>query len=101
MDNSTHNSHTGEVTRQKLVDDLRVLVLDAEELVKAAAGTVAEKSHAELTTALERLKTSSRRIEEKAVKGVEAADTIIREHPYESLGVAFGLGLLLGVLVIR
>lgn len=101
MDNSIHQAPGAPVSRQKLVEDLRVLVQDAEELVKAAAGTVAEKSHAELAQALERLKSSSHRIEEKAIRGAEAADTMIRDHPYESLGVAFGLGLLLGVLVIR
>jgi ElaB/YqjD/DUF883 family membrane-anchored ribosome-binding protein len=26
---------------------------------------------------------------------------VIRDHPYESIGVAFGLGLLIGVLVAR
>jgi ElaB/YqjD/DUF883 family membrane-anchored ribosome-binding protein len=29
------------------------------------------------------------------------ADTVIRAHPYESLGVAFGIGMLIGVLVGR
>jgi ElaB/YqjD/DUF883 family membrane-anchored ribosome-binding protein len=32
---------------------------------------------------------------------VKKADTAIRTHPYESLGVAFGIGLLIGVLVTR
>ena len=32
---------------------------------------------------------------------VKVADEVIREHPYESMGVAFGLGLLLGVIASR
>jgi len=33
--------------------------------------------------------------------GNDEADAVIREHPYEALGVAFGVGLLIGVLVVR
>ena len=40
-------------------------------------------------------------VEEKAVEGAKATDKAIRTHPYESLGVAFGVGLLVGVLVAR
>ena len=40
-------------------------------------------------------------MEEKAVAGAKATDKVIRDHPYESLGVAFGLRLLVGVLVTR
>ena len=44
-------------------------------------------------------------VEEKTVAGAKVADKTIREHPYESIGVAagvaFGLGLLIGVLAGR
>ena len=39
--------------------------------------------------------------EEKAREGARATDKVIREHPYQSIGLAFGLGLLIGVLVTR
>jgi len=35
------------------------------------------------------------------VTGAKATDKVIREHPYESIGVAFGVGLLIGVLATR
>ena len=42
-----------------------------------------------------------RNLEEKAAQGARATDEVIRSHPYESLGVAFGVGLLVGSLVTR
>lgn len=101
MENNLSNSMPESVTREKLVEDLRILVRDAEDLVKVTAGTVAERSREELKVALERLKSSSQRIEAKAASSIEATDLMIREYPYQSLGVAFGLGLLVGVLVNR
>ena len=40
-------------------------------------------------------------MEEKTIAVAKATDRTIREHPYESIGIAFGLGLLVGVLVAR
>ena len=101
MENSLSNSGPESVSKEKLVEDLRILVRDAEDLVKVTAGTVAERSREELKHALERLKSSSQRIEAKAASSMEATDLMIREYPYQSIGVAFGVGLLIGVLVNR
>jgi ElaB/YqjD/DUF883 family membrane-anchored ribosome-binding protein len=54
-----------------------------------------------LSSALAAAKETCQRVEEKAVAGAKVADKTIREHPYESIGVAFGVGLLIGVLVGR
>ena len=51
--------------------------------------------------ALESAKATCQKLEEKAAAGARATDKIIREHPYQSIGIAFGLGLLIGVLVNR
>jgi len=50
---------------------------------------------------VDELKAVLERAEEKAVERAKAADRVIREHPYQTIGVAFGLGLLIGVLVSR
>jgi ElaB/YqjD/DUF883 family membrane-anchored ribosome-binding protein len=84
--------------------DLKVLARDAEELLKATAGEAGGKLadvRTRLAEALETAKATCHRLEEKAVAGAKATDRAIREHPYESLGVAFGVGLLIGVLVGR
>ena len=93
-----------EATKDKLVEDLKTVIRDAEGLMRATAQGVGEKAQearARLAVAVEKAKVTCRALEEKALAGAKATDKIIREHPYESVGVAFGLGLLIGVLVNR
>ena len=93
-----------EINTDRLVSDLKTVTKDAEELLKTVSGEEGNGSHdlrMRLSTAIDSAKETYRRLEEKAVAGAKATDKVIREHPYESLGVAFGLGLLVGVLVTR
>jgi ElaB/YqjD/DUF883 family membrane-anchored ribosome-binding protein len=93
-----------EVNREKLAEDLRVLIRDAEALVKdgaTMAGGKAEELKARLQVSLNKMKENCHQLEEKVVAGAKATDKVIRAHPYESIGVAFGVGLLIGVLVTR
>ena len=88
----------------RLVSDLKTVARDAEDLLKASAGEVGEKAHevrARLTAAVERAKESCEHLQEKAVAGAKAADKVVRDNPYQSIGIAFGVGLLIGVLVTR
>ncbi len=96
--------NANDVTMRKLIQDFKVVLHDAEGLAKVTAGELGEKvkeARARLSTSLESAKENFQKLEEKAVVGAKATDKVIREHPYESLGVAFGFGLLIGVLVSR
>jgi len=93
-----------EINTDRLVSDLKTVTKDAEELLKTVSGEEGNGSNdirMRLSSAIDSAKATYRRLEEKAVAGAKATDRVIREHPYESLGVAFGLGLLVGVLVTR
>jgi ElaB/YqjD/DUF883 family membrane-anchored ribosome-binding protein len=93
-----------EVTVRKLVEDFKVVIQDAEALVKATAGDLSEKAREARTRLLASLESSKEtflKVEEKALAGARATDRVIRDHPYESIGVAFGIGLLIGVLINR
>jgi ElaB/YqjD/DUF883 family membrane-anchored ribosome-binding protein len=88
----------------KLIKDLRLVAQDAEDLIRATAGEVNEKTkqaRARLTQTLEKAKETAQELQGKVAEKAKVADEVIREHPYESMGVAFGLGLLLGVIVNR
>ncbi|HTL57215.1 MAG TPA: hypothetical protein VL361_16145 [Candidatus Limnocylindrales bacterium] len=50
---------------------------------------------------VDEMKAMFQRAEEKAIERAKAADRVIRGHPYQTIGLAFGLGLLIGVLAIR
>jgi len=97
-----------DLARERVRADLESLARDAEDLLKATAGDASEKAkeaRTRVVAALERAKATCVHLQEQTVATAKAAakkaDTVIREHPYESIGVAFGIGLLIGVLVTR
>lgn len=69
------NGH-GAMTLQKLIDDLKVVLHEGEELMKSSTAEMREKA--------------SRRLRE--------TDESIRQNPYPSMGIMFGFGLILGLL---
>ena len=96
--------NTADVTKEKIMEDLKVVARDAEALMKATAqgmGEKAQEARERLGVAVERAKESCRKLEDKARAGAKATDKVIREYPYQSVGIAFGIGLLIGVLVNR
>ncbi len=95
---------TTQQANERLKSDLKTVMHDAEELIKATAGQTGDKVsevRSRLTAALESAKANYQRLGEKASAATKATDETIREHPYESIGIALGVGLLLGVLVAR
>jgi ElaB/YqjD/DUF883 family membrane-anchored ribosome-binding protein len=95
------NLSSDEVTTEKLVEDLRILVQDAEQLVKATGSNIAEASREELLTALQRLKLRAEQMRHQAVAGARATDRLIRRNPYRSLGLVFAAGLAMGMIINR
>jgi ElaB/YqjD/DUF883 family membrane-anchored ribosome-binding protein len=49
----------------------------------------------------ENLKTMWQSASQRATEQAQAADKIVREHPYQTIGLAFGVGVLIGVLLRR
>jgi ElaB/YqjD/DUF883 family membrane-anchored ribosome-binding protein len=87
-----------------LVTDLKNVVRDSEELlavVSDATGEKAEALRAKLNEKLEAARIACRKLEEKTKENVESADKVIREHPYQSIGVALALGVVIGAVVGR
>ena len=52
-----------------------------------------------LATALQQGKQVCCRVREKVVAGAKATDGAVRKHPYPALGIAVGVGALVGYLV--
>ena len=91
-------------TESKIRADLKRVVQDSEELLVDSAGMVGEKAHElreRLAQKLEVARATCRRLEEKTREAAKATDKVIREHPYPSLGIAFGVGIVLGLLLKR
>lgn len=95
---------TSTEANERLAADIKMLMRDAEELLKATAGEAGDKLKEvrhRLAKALESAKETSEYLQDKTAQTAKAADKVIREHPYESIGIAFGVGLLVGLLVSR
>jgi len=95
-------------TTEKLKDDLRLVASDIEELVKATAGQTGER----VSAARERVEASLRAAREKlddigsaaaarAKRAALDADHYVHEHAWTSIGVAAGIGLLIGYILGR
>jgi ElaB/YqjD/DUF883 family membrane-anchored ribosome-binding protein len=87
--------------RDQLLADLRVVVRDIEELLRSTAGQLSEKATTELKSILGRAKQLCAQLENRTIASLRQADQVIREHPYQTMGVAFAVGALVGVLVTR
>jgi ElaB/YqjD/DUF883 family membrane-anchored ribosome-binding protein len=96
------------VSSEKLVQDLRVVVADAEDLLKATASQTGERiekararAEESLRAAKARLLQASDAMEASAREAAERIDGAVRENPWSAVGVAAGLGLIIGILIGR
>jgi len=56
---------------------------------------------ARLSAAVERAKEVCQRLQDQTAAAARATDKSIREHPYQALGLALGLGVITGLLLAR
>ena len=73
--------------------DMNQLTTDAETLTERGKAAASK-----LAGAVENARV---KVQESTVAGAKATDRAIREHPYQSLGIAFGAGVLIGLLIAR
>jgi ElaB/YqjD/DUF883 family membrane-anchored ribosome-binding protein len=97
-----------EVTKDKLFSDLKVLISDAEELLKVTANQAGERVAAarhRIEQSLEEGKKSLADAEgiviDKTKEAAKATDVYVRENPWNAVGIAAGIGLILGLLLRR
>ena len=93
------NKHT-----QADSNDMGTLAEDARALLSATVDVAGEKvaeARKRLAAALDKGKEMYGCVREKAAEGVKAADETLRDHPYEAVGIALGVGALIGYLAAR
>jgi ElaB/YqjD/DUF883 family membrane-anchored ribosome-binding protein len=93
-----------EATAEKLAADLRLVISDAEALLRATAGQAGETIAAARAKVQESL--DSARIElgalgEEYAQQVRAVDGYVRGHPWQAVGIAALAGIVLGLLISR
>lgn len=99
------NTRVENQSTEEVVDNLRKLISEAEA---AISGDISTKSEEMLTNLRERLETGLHSLDgyyseakKSVAAGARKTDEAIRTHPYESLAVALGVGVLIGALVRR
>ncbi|MDO8437193.1 MAG: DUF883 family protein [Nitrosomonadaceae bacterium] len=105
---STEMTETHDVAKDKLVADLKVVVADAEELLKVTAGQAGEKVAAareKISGSLQEAKQQLCKVEDMVVDKTNRAAKItcdyVQVHPWHAVGIAAGVGLILGLLIGR
>ena len=93
-----------QVSTERLIDDMKNVVTDSEILMREVGNELSEKAkqaRARLAVSLESAKERCGELQERAKLTAKAADEMVHEHPYTSMGVALAAGVLIGVLIAR
>jgi ElaB/YqjD/DUF883 family membrane-anchored ribosome-binding protein len=96
------------VTKEKLAEDLRTVISDAEELLRVTADQAGEKFAAtrqKVQDSLQRARAELADVEEVLVtqgkQAARVADDYVRANPWQSVGIAAGIGVIIGLLITR
>lgn len=99
---------TDTANKEKLISDFKVVVADAEELLRATANQAGDKAtelrakiQTRLADAKVRLADAEVALVDKAKLVGRAADDYVHDNPWRSVGVAAGIGLIVGLLIGR
>jgi ElaB/YqjD/DUF883 family membrane-anchored ribosome-binding protein len=94
--------------KEKLLHDLNQVIRDAEDLLKhseQAAGDGFKSAKSKFESTLRNAKSEVERIEDMVVTrskdAARATDVYVKENPWQSAGIAAGVGLLVGLLISR
>jgi ElaB/YqjD/DUF883 family membrane-anchored ribosome-binding protein len=96
------------VSKDKLVQDLKIVISDAEDLLRATASTAGERvvaAREKVQDSLERAKVKLAEVEDalidKSKEAARAADEYVHDHPWRAVGIAAGIGVIIGMLISR
>jgi len=94
--------------KDKLIADIKTVISDAEEILRATAGQTGglvgdlrAKVQDRLTEAKIKLADAEALVVDKAKAAGRAADDYVHDNPWQSVGIAAGVGFFLGLLIGR
>lgn len=97
-----------QISKDKLLADLKTVIADAEELLRATASQAGEKAlaarermQASLAAARAKLVEAERVLLDRTKQAAKATDEFVHEHPWKAVGIAAALGFVLGALISR
>jgi len=97
-----------DASRDKLITDVKTLMADADDIVKAMASATGEKAtelgeklRIKLRSAKEKMGDVQEVVADRAKAAARATDDFVHDNPWKAIGIAAGVGFLLGLLVNR
>ena len=97
-----------QISASQLIDDLTAVIRDAESLLRATAaqtGDRVEEIRARAEESVRQAKARLEGIEEQALERARElagdADQYVRGNPWQAVGIAAGIGLVLGLILSR
>ncbi len=97
-----------QVTKDKLIADVKTVIADSEELLRATAGTAGDKiadirakAQDSLSVAKIKLAEAETLVVDKAKAVGRATDDYVHDNPWRSVGFAAGIGFIAGLLIGR
>lgn len=101
-------SDMSDVTKDKLIADVKLVIADTEELLRATAGQAGDKiadirakTQDRLAAAKIKLAEAEAAVVDKAKQAGRVADDYVHDNPWRSVGVAAGFGFIVGLLIGR
>ena len=101
-------SDMSDVTKDKLIADVKLVIADTEELLRATAGQAGDKiadirarTQDRLASAKIKLAEAEAVVVDRAKEVGRAADDYVHDNPWRSVGVAAGFGFIVGLLIGR
>lgn len=95
-------------SQDQLLEEFQALVRDTEQLLQhsaSLAGEQAEELREQIRSSLGRARTTLHNAEgallERGKAAVQATEGYVQTHPWQTLGVAAAIGMLLGMLISR
>ncbi len=95
-------------SQEKLVQDIRAVIADAEDILKATADQTGEKIanlrariQDRLLDARIRLSNAEEILVERTRAAARAADDYVHDNPWQAVGIGAGIGFLVGFILGR
>ena len=102
------NNTSAAASKEKLMEDLHLVVADAEELLRATAsqageGAVAARARIQesLQVVKGRLSAAEAAVIERARQAAKATDQYVHDNPWQSIGISACAGVIVGMLIAR
>ncbi len=106
--NTDAQTANSQISRDKIKDDLRAVLSDMDDYLRATAshtgekiGAIRERLQVQMHKAKDILADTGDVVVDRAKEGARATDEYVHDNPWHAVGIAAGVGLIIGMLIGR